>query len=175
MSPSQHRTGSLPALPNQPFQAPRRSRASTSTSSSSKSPVVRNNALKTALQRLKEHNSNNNKLVVPRPPARKSADPLYALWAGVLPQVGASSLTSTTLVRATEAIPIEALGEGGSDITKEAIDAVVTEIERVQVTGEGGADHEEQDWKEIVAWLQGLADLAARQRRNGEIIEADQK
>jgi hypothetical protein len=35
---------------------------------------------------------------------------------------------------------------------------------------------DEQDWKEIVAWLQGLADLAARQRRSkGGIIEADQK
>lgn len=168
MSPS--RTGSLPALPNKPFQAPRRSRAST-TSSSAKSPVVQpSNALKTALQRLKEAN---HKLDVP---PRKRADLLYALWAGVLPQVSASSLNSTTLVRATEAIPIEALEGGGNDITKAAIDAVVTEIERVQVTGsEGGAGDEEQDWKEIVAWLQGLAELAARQRRNSAIIEADQE
>jgi hypothetical protein len=171
MSPS--RTGSLP---NRPFQAPRRSRASTSTNSSSKSPV-QDNALKTALQRLKEHN--NNKLAVPPPPPRrKRADPLYALWAGILPQVGESSLNSTTLVRATEAIPIEALEGGNQDLTKESIEAVVTQIERAQVTGSegGGAGDEEQDWKEIVAWLDGLADLAARQRRSkGGIIEADQK
>lgn len=170
MSPS--RTGSLP---NKLFQAPRRSRASTSTTSSSSKSPVQDNALKTALQRLKEHN--NNKLAVP-PPPRKRADPLYALWAGILPQVGASSLNSTTLVRATEAIPIEALEGGNQDLTKEAIDAVVTQIERAQVTGSGGggAGDEEQDWKEIVAWLQGLADLAARQRRSkGGIIEADQK
>ena len=163
------RTGPLPALPNKPFQAPWRSRAST-TSSSSKSPVPPSNALKTALQRLVAHN---NKLDVP---PRKSADPLYALWAGVLPQVSASSLNSTTLVRATEAIPIEALEGGGNDITKEAIDAVVTEIERVQVMGgEGGAGDNQQDWKEIVAWLEGLAELAARQRRNSAVIEADQE
>lgn len=168
MSPSHpHRTGSLPALPNKPFPAPRRSRASTS---SSKSPGQLNDTLKTALQRLKEYN---NKLSVPPPPPpKKSADPLYALWGGVVPQVG--SLNSATLVRATEAIPIEAL-EGNSDITKEAIEAVVTEVERVQVTNKG-ADDDAQDWKVVAAWLQGLAELAARQqRRNGGFIEADQK
>lgn len=150
-SPAQPRSLSLPggvAQPNKPFQAPRRNWQSASTLTRPRAPFQE--GMETALLPLKFSISGSEL------PGTPTSDPLHVLWARVLPRI--ASFDSATLVHATRAVPIEALGPPGAPtVTHRAIQAVVHGVERA-MRASGGED--EQDWDVVVAWLRGLARVA---------------